>query len=75
MIIDQSIYQLVKCAKNGKLYSLAQTENFWQFQDYSMVKCYPMDEAGELMQKEVLIYRKDLMVGDESRWGNNISHN
>ncbi len=62
MTIDQSLYQLVRCVKDCKLYALSQTEDFRQSEDYSMMKCYPVDDAGELLGKEVLIYRKDLMV-------------
>ena len=62
MVIDKELFLTVRCIKDGKLYAIPKIENFKQCEDYNIIKCFPIDDIGEIIQKEILIYRKDLMV-------------
>jgi len=61
-LIDESIYQIVKCFKDNKLYAYNKAENSNLTEDYSIIKCFPVSEKGELINKVVMIYRKDLAL-------------
>jgi hypothetical protein len=61
MTIDHSIFEEVRCLKDGKLYAYNLAEHRDMQDDYNLIKCLLIDEAGELTQTEVAIYRKDLL--------------
>jgi|GEM_PF-1845229 len=61
-LIDESIYQIVKCFKDNKLYAYHKAENRGLTEDYSIIKCFPVSENRELIDKVVMIYRKDLAL-------------
>ena len=61
-LIDESIYQIARCFKDNKLYAYNKAENRELTEDYSILKCFPVNEKGELIDKVVMIYRKDLAL-------------
>ena len=61
MNLDQSEFQLAKCSKDGKLYAYNIDEHQDKDQDYSSIKCFPVNGTIEPDSDEVIIYRKDLM--------------
>ena len=58
--IDESFYQVVRCFKDNKLYVYNKLENSNLTEDYSIIKCFPLNESGEIVDKIIMIYRKDL---------------
>jgi hypothetical protein len=62
MTTNQSIYQFAKCLKDGKLYAFDKREHQKVTEDYSLIQCMPIDDIGEFCMKEILIYRKDLIL-------------
>ncbi len=65
-LIDESVYQIAKCFKDNKLYAYNKVENLNTTEDYSIIKCFPINDEGELTDKVVMIYRKDLaLAGSE----------
>ena len=60
--IDESVYQVVKCFKDGKLYAYHKAEHSTLTEDYSIIKCFPLNDAGGLVDKVTMIYKKDLAI-------------
>jgi len=58
--IDESVYQVVRCFKDNKLYVYNKAEHRNLTEDYSIIKCFPLNESGEVVDKVIMIYRKDL---------------
>jgi hypothetical protein len=67
MIIDHSIYEEVRCVKDGKLYAYKLSEHQEMLDDYNQIKCFQVNESGEMSQNEILIYRKDLLRIESKR--------
>jgi len=67
MIIDRSIYEERRCIKDGKLYAYKRSEHQDMMDDYNQIKCFPVNESGELGLNEILIYRKDLLKVENKR--------
>jgi len=55
MIIDHSIFEEVRCLKDGKLYAYNLAEHRDMQDDYNLIKCLLINEAGELTQMLLLI--------------------
>jgi hypothetical protein len=61
--MDNNLYILVKCVKDARIYASGDINNFDEADDYTMIKCFPVTEDGDLeINKEIFIYRKDLFV-------------
>ena len=63
MKIDHS-FQLVRCSKDGLLYAYKIADHENHTEDYSLIKCLHVlnnDPIEVLEEKEVLIYKKDLL--------------
>jgi hypothetical protein len=67
MIIDHSIYEEVRCIKDGKLYAYKRSDHQDMLEDYKQIKCFQVNEAGAMEQNEILIYRKDLLRIESKR--------
>lgn len=66
-LIDESVYQIAKCFKDNKLYAYNKVENLNMTEDYSIIKCFPLNDKGELVDKVVMIYRKDLATASSEK--------
>ena len=61
--MTNDLYILVKCVKDSRIYASGEIQSFDEADDYTMIKCFPVTEDGDLeIKKEVFIYRKDLFL-------------
>ncbi|MFL5729887.1 MAG: hypothetical protein ACJ75J_10410 [Cytophagaceae bacterium] len=61
--MENNLYILIQCVKDGRIYASGQIHNFDDAADYDMISCFPVNEEGDIeIRKEVQIYRKDLFL-------------
>jgi hypothetical protein len=61
--MDNSLYILMKCVKDARIYASGEIQSFDEADDYTMIRCFPVTEDGDLeISKEIFIYRKDLCI-------------
>jgi hypothetical protein len=62
-MMDNNLYILMKCVKDGHIYASGEIQHFDEAGDYTLINCFPVSEEGDIeISKEISIYRKDLFV-------------
>jgi hypothetical protein len=63
MIIEKGAFQLVKCIKDNNSYMYKVDENPWILEEeYSLIKCFRIQNGIPDFTKEIEIYGKDLVI-------------